>query len=61
MATLLSFEDWYDIEQDELQDRYIRDTPEEFPTDEEMADIENNVEYQRYVYAAYEDYYAENS
>lgn len=55
-ANPMNFDDWYDIYCDDLMEEYIKDNPEEFPTKDMMADIENMCEYQSYTESEYEKY-----
>ncbi len=44
-----TFEEWYEIHMDELIDEFVEKNPEDFPTDESMQDIENDVSFQTWV------------
>jgi len=53
---ILAFDEWYEHNFDMLNQEYVDDNPEDFPTDESMQDIENNWAFQEYCEYEYNDY-----
>ena len=54
--TKLDYDGWYDSQMDNLIDKYISDNPEEFQTDDSMADIERHGGFQSYCENEYDEY-----
>lgn len=52
----VSFEKWYNSKDVALQEKFIENNPELFPTDESMCEIEDNYDFQSYCEREYENY-----
>lgn len=50
------YEGWYEKHIATLENQYIKDHPEEFPTDDSMSDIDKNNGFQQYVEIQWEIY-----
>ena len=53
---IISFEEWIKNNRALLEETYINNNLEEFPTSESICEIENNVNYQSYCENEYDKY-----
>jgi hypothetical protein len=56
MGGKLEFEQWLERQFEGLEQDYIENHPEDFPTEEEMINIHNNGEFQDYCEEKYRQY-----
>jgi hypothetical protein len=49
-----AYNEWYEANEDTLIDQYIKDNPEEFPTDDSMCECDRNPGFQIYVETQWE-------